>query len=111
MCIQTSKLHINQDHEQLKEKVKALEKAVEEISKTNKNNEQLKDKVEVLEKVLNAMTRKVLNLETELKDIKKKRFIGSAYNDFKHKHVKGKKSKLQMKYQKTTFLTISITRT
>ena len=66
---------------------------MEEISKTNKNNKQLKDKVEVLEKVLNAMTRKVLNHETELKDIKKKRFIGNAYNNLKYKHVKGKTAK------------------
>ena len=62
---------INQDHEQAKEKVDALKKAVEEISKTNKDNKQLKDKVEVLEKVVHVMTRNVLNLEIELKNIKK----------------------------------------
>ena len=47
------------------------------------------------------MTRKVLNLETELKDIKKKRILGKANKDFNYEHVKGKKVKLQMKYQKT----------
>ena len=86
------KPHINQDHEQLKENIKVLEKAVEELSKTNKDNEQLNDKVLVLEKVLHAMTRKVLNLETELKDIKKKSIIGDANKDPNYEHVKGKKS-------------------
>ena len=52
----------NQDHEELKVKVEALEKALQEITKNNKDNEQLKEKLEVLEKVLHAMTRKVLNL-------------------------------------------------
>ena len=50
-----------------------LEKVVQTITKTNKDIEQLKEKVQVMEKVVKAMTRKVLCLETELKQVKKKR--------------------------------------
>ena len=45
-------------HEHLKEKVEALEKALEEITKANEENNQLKEKLKVVEKVLHAMTKK-----------------------------------------------------
>ena len=70
-----------QEHEELKVKVEALEKAVQEITKTNKDNEQLQGKLEVLEKMLNGMTRKVLNLEAVIKAMK-----DISYNE----HVKEK---------------------
>ena len=62
----------NQNHEELKVRVEALEKTVQEITKTNKDNEPHEEKLEVLEKVLHAMTRKVLNLEAVIKYMKEK---------------------------------------
>ena len=98
----------NQDHEELKVKVAALEKTVQEITKTNKDNEEFKEKFKVLEKVLHAMTRKVLYLETALKDIKEKSNIehvkekenetkdeasdGNLSFNFNHKDLKGSSS-------------------
>ena len=63
-----------EDTEQIKEKIEVLEKAVQQIIKSNKDNEQLKEKLEVLEKVVHALTRKALSFEAELKVLK----------DFKH---------------------------
>ena len=50
----------------------ALEKIVQANINPNQDNQQLKDNMEVLEKVVHAMTRKVLCLDTELKEEKKK---------------------------------------
>ena len=58
---------------------------VQSIIKTNKDNEQLKEKVEGMEKVVKAMARKVLSLETELKQVKKKSSICNVYEDPKDK--------------------------
>ena len=73
MCLQKFKPKPSEDHLQLKERFKVLEKVVQTITKINKDNEQLKEKVEVMEKIVKAMTMKVLCLETELKQVKKKR--------------------------------------
>ena len=56
----------NQDDiEQIKEKVEALEKAVQQITKSNKENEQLKGTLDVLEKCVHTLTRKALSFEAE----------------------------------------------
>ena len=83
------------EYDQLKEKVEALEKAVQQITKTIKDNEQLKEKLEVIEKVVHALTRKVLNYEKELTDLKKKTNICNSTSYPKYelsKNVKEKES-------------------
>ena len=88
----------SEDHLQLKERFEVLEKVVQTIAKTNKDNEQLKEKVEVMEKVVKAMTRKVLCLESELKEVKKNKSHCYVAEDPKNEwseDVKEKKSETE----------------
>ena len=98
MCLQTFKIKPSEDHLQLKERFEVLEKVVQTIAKTNKDNEQLKEKVEVMEKVVKAMTRKVLCLESELKEVKKNKSHCYVAKDPKYEwseDVKEKKSETE----------------
>ena len=57
-----------EDPEKIKGKIGAMEKAVQQITKSNKENKLLKEKLEVLEKVVHALTRKAFSFEAELKE-------------------------------------------
>ena len=93
----------NKDHEHLKEKVDALEKIVQANINTNQDNQQLKDKIEVLEKVVHAMTRKVLCLETELKEVKKKSTKDPKLKSSEHVKEKQSETKEEVSCENISF--------
>lgn len=65
--------------------------------------EQLKEKLQVIEKVLHAMTRKVLSLETEVEQLKKKSNIESLEGSKMSKKVEKEESKKKAETKKEVY--------
>ena len=61
--------------------MKAREKAVQQITKTQKEKEHFKEKLKAMEKGIHALTRKVVCHETQIKDVKKKTYMVNASKD------------------------------
>ena len=80
---------------ELKEKINHLENTVEEL--TNKVEGMNVDKLEQMDKVVRALVRKVLSLESNLEEMKRKKEIEGlgATNEVKIKEIETEKSELK----------------